>query len=236
MIPHKYFPYYNQTVGACKKCDPAGFVQKGGLYTPCTCYQEYIKLKKLHDSGLPKSYWSKSLQDFNGDKKALEIVKDYISNLQSNLVKGIGLYLYGTPGIGKTLLSSYIVRAAIKQNINAKFYYFTDILNTFTESWHDNDARDEVENNIINSDLLICDDLGREFKSNKKLHEAVLDSVIRSRASQLRPIILTSNFDILDVKETYGAGIVDLFKESLVVVQVKGDSYRKTEMEGKQND
>jgi len=234
MIPNKYQAYHDQTVGQCSKCDPKGFIQKGRAYVPCACYLQYIQLKKLHDSGLPKSYWNKPIKDFNGDKKALEAVQDYIKKMPSNLTKGIGLYLYGNPGIGKTLLSSYIVRAALRQNIDTRFYFFTDILNTFTESWHDDDARNEVESNIINSDLLIIDDLGREFKSNKKLHEAILDSVVRGRASQLRPVIITSNYDILDVKETYGHGIVDLFKESLIVVPVKGNSYRKNEMEDKQ--
>jgi DNA replication protein DnaC len=231
---NKYKLYYDQTIGICTQCDPKGFIQRGRTYVTCDCHLQYTQFKKLHDSGLPKSYWNKSIADFNGDKKALSAIQDYTKKIQGNLNKGIGLYLYGSPGVGKTLLSSYVLQETLKRNKNAHFYFFTDILNVFTEAWHDDEARNEVENNIINSDLLIMDDVGKEFKSNKKLHESILDTVVRNRASQLRPIIITSNYDILDVKETYGHGIVDLFKESLVVIPVKGDSYRKIEMEDKQ--
>ena len=235
MIPNKYQAYYNQTVGQCNKCDPKGFIQKGRFYVPCSCFLEYTRIKRLVDSRLPKAYWNKSIDDFYGDKKACEVVQDYIAKLPSNLVKGIGLYLHGpNTGIGKTLLSCFIGQAALKQNINVHYYVINEILDVFTEAWHNDAARDEVERNIINTDLLIIDDLGKEYKSNKKLHESILDTVIRQRASQLRPVIITSNYDILDIKETYGHGIVDLFKESLVVVPVKGDSYRKNEMEDKQ--
>ena len=235
MTPNKYQLYYNQTVGQCTKCDPKGFIQKGRVYVPCSCYVQYTQFKKLHDSGLHKAYWTKSIQDFHGDKKALEAVQDYIDKLQSNLVKGIGLYLHGpNTGIGKTLLSAYVLKAALKQNLDVHFYPITDILDVFTEAWHDDNARNEVESNIINSDLLVIDDLGKEYKSNKRLHESILDNVIRNRASQLRPVIITSNCDMLDIKQTYGAGIVDLFKESLIVIPIKGDSYRKNEMEDKQ--
>lgn len=227
------------TIGACGLCNPKGFIDVGNCrYEPCKCSIEYGRLKKLHDSGLPRNYWEKDyshINEFSGDQAALATVKDYLGLFHSNQANGVGLYFYGKPGIGKTLLAAYVLHYALQQNKNAKFYYFTDILNTFTESWHDDNARNEVEKNILNSDLLVLDDLGKEYQSNKKLHESILDTVIRSRASQLKPVIITSNYDIFDVKEKYGHGIVDLFKESLTVVNVKGSSYRQTKMDEKKN-
>jgi len=229
----KYAQYYEQTVARCVKCNPKGFILVKGGYTACSCHTAYLRLKQLHDSGLPKVYWDQHLEDFAGHQAAAATVSEYIKNFTNNLHKGIGLYLYGNPGVGKTLLSAYILKAGLAKGKRCNFYYFNDVLSTFTEAWRDNAAREEIERNIINSDLLVLDDLGREYKSNKKLHESILDTVIRSRANNLRPIIITSNFDMYDVKDAYGSVIIDLFKESLVPVQILGDSYRKTKMDEK---
>lgn len=235
MQTDRYAKYYAETVGKCDKCNPKGFVAVGDAFSPCSCSKEYAKLKILHDTGLPRSYWGESAENFVGDPQALAAMKDYIKNLSSNLNRGVGLYLYGDPGIGKTLLASYAVAECLRLKKNVKFYYFTDVLTKFTDAWKDEAARNELEHAILNSDLLILDDIGREYKSNKNLHESVLDTVLRTRANQLKPIIVTSNYDIFDMKEHYGRGIVDLFKESLISVKVSGDSYRRQKMDDKLN-
>lgn len=234
METNKYKKYHDETVGTCNKCNPKGFLPVKGGFVSCECLRQYNKFKQLHDSGVPRAYWNDGVvSKFDGDQKALKQVSDYMSFLKENISKGIGLYLYGPPGVGKTLLASNVVLHSLRYNVRAKFYYFTDVLNMFTDSWKNEEAREEIESEIINSDLLVMDDIGKEYKSNKKLHESILDTVLRTRASNLKPIIITSNFDILDMKETYGAGIVDLFKEHLVTIKVDGESYRKTKMDEK---
>lgn len=222
-----YSSYYQQTIGKCTKCEPKGFLLVNGGYSPCSCYREYTRMKKLHDSGLPKAYWPQSLDVFDGCASAKAVITDYIFNLQANLISGKGLYIYGPPGVGKTLLSSYILKAGLALGKTCHFYYFNDVLSTFTDAWKNDAARVEVENSIIGSDLLVLDDLGREFKSNKRLHESILDAVVRTRANNLRPLIITSNLDLYDIKDTYGAVIIDLFHEGLRTVKVTGDSYRR---------
>lgn len=195
--------------------------------------KKYRSLKRLHDTGLPKNYWNADKVEFAGDKDALAKVRDYIKNLDYNLANGIGLYLHGERGVGKTMLSALIVLACLRLGKPVKFYYFTDALTTFTDAWKDVTARNELEHAILESDFLVLDDLGREYHSNKDLHESVLDTMIRVRANQLRPVVVTSNYDIYDIKERYGKGVIDLFKESLVCVKVPGDSYRRQRMDDK---
>ncbi len=163
-----------------------------------------------------------------GDKKALGVVEDYIADLDVNLQTGHGLYLYGNPGVGKTSLAGYVLKAGLSRGLKCHFYYFNTVLSMFTEAWKDEIAREEVESSIINSDLLVLDDLGREFRSNKKLHESILDTIIRTRAGNLKPVVITSNLDKYDVKDNYGAVIIDLFKGHLKSVGVMGDSQRGT--------
>lgn len=228
-----YAKYYESTIGACKKCNPKGFVRNRNGFTKCPCHVEYDRLKKLHDSGLPRNYWDVKLSEFMGDPTSLAVTQNYIDNLDVNLSRGIGLYFHGVPGIGKTLLASYILHAALAKNKLVRFYYFSDVLTKFTEAWRDEKARLEVETAILNSDLLIFDDFGNAYKSNNKLHESILDAVIRTRANNLKPVIITSNYDLYDIKSAYGGIIIDLFKESLSVVSVVGDSYRKRKMNEK---
>lgn len=174
-MQNKYQVFYNQTVAQCKKCDPKGFILRGRSYIACSCHVEYTRLKALYDTGLPRSYWNSVPTDFQGDQDSFEKVQSYIKNIKSNIAQGVGLYLHGKPGVGKTLMASYVIKSALKEGKNVKFYFFTDVLNIFTESWKDEAARTEVQENIIKSDILILDDVGKEYKSNAKLHESILD-------------------------------------------------------------
>ena len=226
METNKYKKYYDETVGACKKCNPKGFLPVKGGFVSCECLIKYHWMKELHDSHLPRLYWNKKVCDFEGDKKAVDIVHEYMTNLESNLSKGLGLYLQGTHGIGKTLLASYILKQGLKIGKQSKFYYYTDMLNVFSDSWKDDEAKQEIETDIMQSDLLVIDDLGKEIIGKSNFSITSLDSVLRKRVGNLKSIILTSNLDKLDVKDVYGKAIIDLFNESLKEVHVIGDSYR----------
>ena len=81
----------------------------------------------------------------------------------------------------------------------------------------------------MESDILLIDDLGKGFSGKSNFGETSLDSVLRKRAGNLKSVIITSNLDRLDIKDKYGKGIVDLFKESLLEVHVIGESYRGKE-------
>ena len=67
--------------------------------------------------GIPKSFRGNTLKDFDVKgkselKKVKGLVQAYIEDLDSNFENNKGLFLYGSNGVGKTMLSSIILKEA----------------------------------------------------------------------------------------------------------------------------
>ena len=105
----------------CNGEDPY-FTLVDGQIQPCSCRETRIKIEKInkiyYQSGIDKRYLWKTFGDFHvKDNKlaneakiyAFEIVKKF-----PNVDKG--LYLWGNPGTGKTLLSTIILTDIIRHH------------------------------------------------------------------------------------------------------------------------
>lgn len=143
--------------------------------------------------------------------KAVKFCKQYAKDLADNYVKykreGIqkGLYLYGTCGLGKTLLSSCIANYLI--NERGLMCLFTTY-GKIEDKTLDFNTPDLFWYQLKNVPLLIIDDLGTErfiksdgsvSKAQTKFHE-----VIDYRYSSFLPTIFNSNNTLSELCQEYG--------------------------------
>lgn len=195
-----------------------------------------LRKEYLIKSGIGELYHKCSLEDFKGDQKALEKVKDYIDNLDRAREVGVGLYLWGPNGLGKTLCLCEVIKAALeKKNPRTLRYYtarktsFSEILTKFTEGWYDKGARDEFHSSTLGVDFLGIDDATKAYipASNNNLHVAALDHVIRQRVERCKPIIITGNEDPKALSVIFGESIGSLLSGHLKVIKFEGQDYRR---------
>src|SRR5574343_448776 len=69
--------------------------------------------KKYEECGILRAYWDVDVDNFAGDKEALSKVKKYINKLDDVFTNGIGLYLHGSFGTGKTSLANIVLKEAL---------------------------------------------------------------------------------------------------------------------------
>ena len=198
------------------------------MLCPCKEQREKAMLYRKERANIPKEYWYFSLEDFKGDQRALKEVQEYVTYIDNYIKKGIGLFLWGSHGTGKTFLAAYVLKEAIKKGFkNVRFTCLSDIVSQFTASWYSDVDQKEFYNKMLDTQLLVIDDVGKEYKAKSNLAESVFDRVLRYRE---HPTIITSNKALEDIGTAYGESIASLMYGKLISVRFAGTDYRKEEI------
>ena len=183
--------------------------------------------------GIKAAWHSKTLHDFTNDAKAKKIVVKYLLKEKQMLTDGIGLFLWGANGTGKTHLAMCAAQQLIADGYKVRVFSVDDVVDLFTSSWHSDEDKRTFDTVLRNTDFLFIDDFGKNLDKDGKPIELpdfvkrVLESVIRYRVQMHRPIWFTSNTEPSYVKEVFSEDIASLLNEAVVPVCVRGEDYRK---------
>jgi len=139
---------------------------------------------------------------------------------------GMGIIYLGPFGTGKTMLVSLIAKELVKLGYSVFFSTFTEMVDLFTKSWSSNVARARFEAKVVESEIFILDDVGKEFKTKNNLSESTFDHVLRQRAVDARPTLLTTNMTEPELDEGYGGAIFSLLKERSILHHSVGEDWR----------
>ena len=183
--------------------------------------------------GIKTSWHTKSLGDFVNDDEALSAVKKYLRNSKDNAFNGLGLYLWGSNGTGKSHLMNTSFKELIDKGHKVRVYSMDEIVDKFTSSWYSDEDKKELDNVLRNIDFLGIDEFGKNVDKDGNpiylpdLVKRVMESVIRFRVQMNRPIWFASNTDPKYVKNVFSEDIASLLREAVVPICVRGDDFRK---------
>lgn len=191
----------NESPDPCVVCGGTGWkaIEIEGVrsVTRCDCF-EHARLDKLFArAGVPPRYGDCSFAKFN------DLQRERLSTVKTVLMKfveeypavGCGLLILGPPGVGKTHLAVSVLRELVyKQEVNGLFYDFRDLLKKIQNSYNSVSQTSEMEilNPVIESELLVLDDLGAERPT-----EWVRDTfayILNSRYNRKLTTVITTNF------------------------------------------
>lgn len=150
----------------------------------------------------------------------------YAENWEQMYGKGMGLLIWGDVGTGKSFAAGCIANALLDRGISVMMTNFSRILNALSSlQWGD---RNQYIDNLNQYSLLIIDDLGIERGTEYVLEQVY--SIIDSRYRSGKPLIITTNLSLKEMKEpcnvTY-ARIYDRVLERCVPVHVTGQNIRE---------
>lgn len=184
--------------------------------------------------GIKTGWHEKSFGDFTNDAEALDAVKHYLSNPKRALKDGIGLYLWGSNGTGKSHLMNCAFKELIsKSHYRARIYSMDEIVDKFTSSWYSDEDKKELDNVLRNIDFLGIDEFGKNVdKDGNPLYlpdlvKRVMESVIRFRVQMCKPIWFASNTDPKYVRDVFSEDIASLLREAVIPLCVRGEDFRK---------
>lgn len=183
--------------------------------------------------GIKTGWHEKTLGDFENDPEALSMVKKYLKKSKTVAREGLGVYLYGANGTGKSHLMNCSFKQLIEKGHKVRIYSMDEIVDKFTSSWYSDEDKKDLDNVLRNIDFLGIDEFGKNVDKDGKpvylpeLVKRVMESVVRFRVQMNKPIWFASNTDPKFVKDVFSEDIASLLNEAVVAICVRGGDFRK---------
>lgn len=130
--------------------------------------------------------------DDGTDQKTMQIARGYVADFPNRLREGRGLLFLGPTGTGKTFAACCIANALLDKGYKVRVTTFAEISARLQSTFQKRDVYDELRS----YDLLVLDDLGAE--RNTSTMDEIIFTVIDTRLSARKPIIVTSNINAKD--------------------------------------
>lgn len=240
LLSHGFSIDYLKPVYHCQDCQDTGYIGD----RKCHCFEKEIVNFLYSQSNLQEILEKENFSHFNlkyypddymeettgqtprdNMKNILHIARNFVSDfdeIPNNLL------LYGNTGVGKTFLTNCIAKELLDQSHTV--VYLTslklfDILETYK---FDRDMSYSEKNAtvsyIMDSDLLIIDDLGTEL--NNSFTSSQLYQCIDTRLNHKRSTIISTNLSFDDLREQYSERIFSRLTSNYTLLKLTGDDIR----------
>jgi DNA replication protein DnaC len=149
------------------------------------------------DSGLPHKWENVTFENFEprkGTERAYKACCNYTEQFPSLQSRGIGMYLYGTSGSGKTRLAASIANKLLDKGVSVKWWNVTSLYFTIQGTFKGDGNSQEILDGCTNAGLLILDDMGAEKPSEWTM--ATMYDILNTRIDDVLPTIITSNLKL----------------------------------------
>ena len=165
-------------------------------------------------------------ESFLNAKKRLET---FVDKWQEVREKGLGFYIYGDTGLGKTALTVCVGKALLKKLVPVLFTSFIEITKQIQDTYNEDSNVSEMKllRDFISVPLLIIDDVGAERLN--KFQQEIIYYIIDSRYKNMMPTIFSSNYSLDELIEIgLETRTVDRINEmSTALIKLTGNNYRK---------
>lgn len=239
--------YEKEGIIYCKKCNEprTSYLDFMGKYMriPCACQRAEQKALELRK----KSLLGKRYKDVTFDnteitseefQEVFSRMRKYCSVADIVLSRGIGVYIYGDKGRGKTHLTACMVNELTNRLHSVLFTNFSEISqairSTFGKQIELGAGKSEQEllRKISAVEFLFIDDFGTEkvTRGNEDLWlQGKIYDIVNDRYVNDKPIIFTSNYSLRELVEDRGVAdkTVDRIMEMTEIIKLEGVSYRK---------
>lgn len=154
----------------------------------------------------------------------------YVSNLRRMRFDGVGIFMCGDNGIGKSMAASYVLRAFYAHGQSALFVTAYDLMRSSMNDMRHSDDYSLWEY-IHRADVLLLDELGSEFSTKTGFDLTTLNSVIRNRYHDKKVTLITSNWSLARFKKSYKKSTYNIIDASSLMWEISGDDIRSTEVD-----
>lgn len=143
----------------------------------------------LQRMNIPERYW---LTSYTGVPTALQKpISNYFEKLPSMLQRGVGFYVHGPAGVGKTSAAIVMLKAACEKNRWGYYTTVKDLRQAIREEWTF-DGEASVLARCKEVDLLVLDDLALDDFKNFTFGIGEVEHLLSNRAARSKTTILTT--------------------------------------------
>jgi len=219
------------------RCDGGGWIlNEDGTATKCDCLEP--RLAKARASGInsaiPKRYRGVSFDRppvTEIDRHAVNDIRKWVENMDENLEKGLGLWLMGDTGTGKTTLAMLLSKEVLKRGYTVAIYSMPKLLARIRATYSaeaGEESYDEFMERLCEVDLLHIDDLGAEKQSEWVLEQLYV--LVNERYERRKSIVLTTNLMQPELEDQIGSRTVSRLLEicsGQEIIHMRGEDARQ---------
>lgn len=224
----------------CGFCKDTGYVDG----EKCSCFkqklaEEFYQMSNLKEVLQKENFKNFRFSVFSDEKneneeispreKMVEIVdtcENFITNFNDSKVRN--LLFYGKTGRGKTYLANCIAKELLDEGYTVVYQTAIELVNLLEEyrfyRKKGDDSIREGYNFIMDSDLLIIDDLGTENSNAFTISE--LFNIINTRNLRRKKILISTNLDPADIARVYTDRIYSRILERFDIYKFIGEDLR----------
>ncbi len=219
----------------CPVCSDTGYTQN----RMCSCHRELLKeieresIRKdapiddcTFDTFKTEYYPDTASQgSISPREKAEKILESCRMYAQKFTPQSPNLLFMGGTGLGKTHLSLAIANVAINKGYSVIYGTSQNIFSDLQdENFGRTDNINYNEHDILNTDLLILDDLGTEYKN--QFSEACLYNIVNTRILKKKATIISTNFSFEDLERDYNQRVTSRLAGEYSVLVLEGNDIR----------
>ncbi len=213
------------------------FYYEDGKIIECSCSVIRFRISRINNlykkCGIDKKYLWQFINEFNCINKNAELAKNTAFDIINKFpdVKR-GLFLWGNPGTGKTMLAAIILTELISRYaIEGKFVkisrnFFGKLKSTFNKSSKTYGMTAQIEQQFAEVDILVVDDFG--IQRDSEWEQETLYNLVDARYEGEKFTIFTSNLNPLKTMKDLSEGrILSRIKEMCKIIELTGPDYRE---------
>lgn len=190
-------------------------------------YKRKLTVGDMKRANVPERFWETSMLEIPNRLEHKEKVEKYLKNINDMMSKGVGLYLWSLEnGTGKTSISTLILKEALRYG-NTAFFEESSRLKSMLMNKEQFEEGISIETRITLVDLLVIDDIGKEYRTSSGYAENIIETLLRARVQKVKTTILTGNVHPKDMQNIYSEDFAALLKESMIPINVTGHDFRE---------
>lgn len=235
----------------CELCKDTGKIFKNGIFSHCPCLKQQIINMNYNSSNLDLleeenfntfnlEYYSKESNEkkyrtgvspYENMEEILNLSKDFVKNFDKSKQS---LLFTGNTGLGKTFLSNAISKALLDKGYTVFYQKAPEMLDRLMLVKYDNpNEYIALKNSILNSDLLVIDDLTEKTTDSKNIE---LFTIIDTRLNKKKPTIISTNLMVEDLPLVFEARIVSRIVGNYTIKRFYGNDIRLMKKKMRKND